>query len=863
MKKFSKLMALVIALAVVMSTVVMPVSADTAVENLYAVGSFESFTASDELAPYVGNYGAADRKYTLMTDGNGANGTSNYVMMSDSTWSQGNFQTYAIENLKPGKTYRATVYLKTVEGTTSTPCIRLKQTGDAVVATGAALSLSDSAWTKATLNYTIPADDTKKNLIIQVYDAGDKKPIYVDEVTLEEYIEPVVNIYSGGSFESLTSSAELSSIVHGYGSSDRAYTLMTDGNGANGTSNYVKMTGSTWSQGNFQTPAITVKAGKTYRATVYLKYVNSGSSSGSLRLRLKQSGDAVVATGNVLSISDSTWTKATIDYTVPADDTKKNLIVQVYDESKNEIYVDEVSLKEYVETTPAWGTFEYVGELGEITNQSMGSGATATLMTDGQGAFDSQNYIKITGRSGIGSNISTPAYTVEEGKTYKASYYVKTDADTNVSPRVNYTGNGAVFTAPAVAVKAGQWTKCEVEFTATADFTGKWGQSIGMSAYEEKKLDLYYDSFSVEEITKPALTMTEDFETNEAVAIDAPVVINVGFSTDARNFSGKNDPSNSGVSSDQGWSNLAASNFSVDNGATLNVNVANNKQATLTVSGLAYGTTYTVKATGLTDYYGNTITDATIATFTTEEEPVVVLPDNLAEGKNVKGAACTVTANDDGSYTVSNQTWGGGYKAFVDGITGEAGKKYVASVLVKSASGTAVNDSASIVGGVLSSDQTKISVATKCNTEAITGEWTRVSAIIEVNSLDGTSTSGSINIGVRGGTTANAELYMLKDVELREISDTLDIDTSWLIKKVANEDGTTTVYLHSPSNSGQTIYIFAANYADDGVTFEGAQLVKDWFNANGCGSFNVPQADKYFIWDSQFRPLNTALTSFE
>lgn len=854
MKKFSKLMALVIALAVVMSTVVMPVSADTAVENLYAIGSFESFTASDELAPYVGNYGAADRKYTLMTDGNGANGTSNYVRMSDSTWTQGFFQTMLVENLKPGKTYRATVYLKSESGTMGGVRLRLKQSGDAVVATGSTLSISDSDWTKATIDYTIPADDAKKNLIIQLYVDTARTPIYVDEVSLVEYVAPVTNVVGDGTFESLT--ADTYGTLMNAGATDPTITFVDNADNKCvlvGAGSYASASANTaWLSGVLET-------GVTYVATAYVKLQNSGTANTMFVKYRDTSGSTLTQGATVSGVTADAWKPVTVQFTA----TSPNMQLQFFCYDKLPYYLDNITVKRVVSNNPSWGTFEYVGELGEITNQSMGSGATAVLMTDGQGAFDSQNYIKITGRSGIGSNISTPAYTVEEGKTYKASYYVKTDADTNVIPRVNYTGNGAVFTAPAVAVKAGQWTKCEVEFTATADFAGKWGQSIGMSAYEEKKLDLYYDSFSVEEITKPALTMTEDFETNEAVAIDAPVVINVGFSTDARNFSGKNDPSNSGVSSDQGWSNLAASNFSVDNGATLNVNVANNKQATLTVSGLAYGTTYTVKATGLTDYYGNTITDATIATFTTEEEPVVVLPDNLAEGKNVKGAACTVTANDDGSYTVSNQTWGGGYKAYVDGITGEAGKKYVASVLVKSASGTAVNDSASIVGGVLSSDQTKISVASKCNTETITGEWTRVSAIIEVNSLDGTSTSGSINIGVRGGTTANAELYMLKDVELREISDTLDIDTSWLIKKVANEDGTTTVYLHSPSNSGQTIYIFAANYADDGVTFEGAQLVKDWFNANGCGSFNVPQADKYFIWDSQFRPLNTALTSFE
>ncbi len=445
------------------------------------------------------------------------------------------------------------------------------------------------------------------------------------------------NLYPLGSFETFTETSELSSIVHNFSTGDRAYTLMTDGNGANGTDNYVKMTGSTWSQGSFQTPKIeNLEPGKTYRATVYVKLVNPTVNGSTLKIRLKQTGDAVVATGSAIhnTVSNTAWTKVTLDYTIPEDDTKKNLIIQIYDEGRNDLFVDEVSLEEYNVSFPSWGTFEDVTDLASI--KLTGSGATVTLATDGKGVNSSSNYVKVTGRGYQGANISTPAVDVEEGKAYKASFYIRLadgTADSSVTPQVLYTGNGTVFAGSAVTAKAGEWTKCEVEFGATADFSGKWGQSISMKAFQAGTVDLWYDDFELVEITKPALTTTHNLSSTTDVDTDSNTVITVDISNNVYNFSGKNDPTNSGAANDQTWSALASSNFTLSGGAgSISAEIKSNKQAILTLSGLEKGKTYTVALNGVTDYFGNTATAKTIVSFTTEAAIVVPpTPSNLCE----------------------------------------------------------------------------------------------------------------------------------------------------------------------------------------------------------------------------------------
>ena len=252
------------------------------------------------------------------------------------------------------------------------------------------------------------------------------------------------NLYSGGSFENITTTDELASVVHAFGSNDRVYTLMTDGNGANGSSNYVKMSGSTWSEGNFQTPAISnLKPGNTYRATVYLKAVSGTITSA--RLRFKQTGDAVVATGSALTVSDSEWTKATIEYTLPADDTKKNLIIQVYDASKNEIYVDDVKLE----------TIKSVGGNGTVVSDSPFGDGYAFEISDRSYTSEAPYYTNVA---------------VENGKTYEASVWAKTVSGTDTLSVVAEVpaGQGTITLSTLKAggqqITSGEWTRCYVRF---------------------------------------------------------------------------------------------------------------------------------------------------------------------------------------------------------------------------------------------------------------------------------------------------------------------------------------------------------------------------------------------------------------
>ena len=435
-------------------------------------------------------------------------------------------------------------------------------------------------------------------------------------------VSAATNLFVDGTFESYTTTDEINTLLAGEGAGNHDYTLMTDG-GANSTSNYVKVSNRQWQGSNFSTNSITVEEGKKYVATMYLKSV---SGTFNVTPVIAYTGNGSSFNGTPVEINSTTWTPATVELEAKAEYVGawgQSVVIKLTETSgaKHDICIDEVSLVEYVEAAfPEWGSFEGYADLA--ATGVTGSGATVALATDGNGANSTSNYIKVTGRGYQGANISTPAVTIEEGKAYKATFYVRLAdgiGDTQVTPQVNYTGNGTIFSGAPVTAKAGEWTQCEVEFAATADFAGRWGQSIVMKAHQAGTLDLWYDEFKLEEISKPALTTTHNLASTTNVDTDAATEITVDISNDAYNFSGKNDPTNSGVSTDQVFTNLAQSNFVLSGGAgSVAVVVNSNKQATLTLTGLAKNTTYSIAINGVTDYFGNTATSQNIVTFTTE-----------------------------------------------------------------------------------------------------------------------------------------------------------------------------------------------------------------------------------------------------
>ncbi len=454
-----------------------------------------------------------------------------------------------------------------------------------------------------------------------------------------------------------------------------------------------------------------------------------------------------------------------------------------------------------------------------------------------------------TGNGGSGMKITNATSTgyyranfipVEDGAKYLATADVKltsADSDAMKWTLINTKMNTTKISESNLAVNSTGWTTVKYIFSASGTPDSQYSRrDISIGLYSEDGNEFIVDNWTLTKLpAAPSVT--------NATVVDGKAV-----------FTFDNDVV------------ATASNFTVSP-ATATVNVTGSgSEYTVELSGYTHSTEYTITTKDITDTYGQALTaDSSVKIITPVDADATILTTedlthNVAELRGTF-ADGTFTRGEDESYTDDNT----GVRAF--NIYVVPGTYVISAKVKQNAADTIENARAWIVAGVSGTNSNCIDVNTLFSRISINKDgWTEISGMVKIsenannwNDADGDLRDDDAATQViHAGISSEAHIFDITDLQIRKAA-SLDLDDTYAA--VVKADGSNAnLYITGPAS---TVYFAAATYT--GSTVTDIQFQKLTLTDNKLSVEELTKGDsyKFFIWDSNFKPLNSTFMGTE
>ena len=440
----------------------------------------------------------------------GANGTSYALKISGAECGNGQW----LGGLQPNTDYCVTFYAKIANwGGSAYPTLGVNgYDGEAYVAE----SSFTETWKQYQLSFKTGASSTVACIYTWVYGSG-AVDFFVDEVIVTEKQDtpidppsPSDNLVSGWDFEA----GNLNGLQENAAYYQAGSVSVVPG-GANGT-NYALLIQNEGS-GNGQT-ITNLKPETTYEVTYWAKIANRAETAWPNFGVSEYDGSAYEANGTFTE----GWKQYQLRFTTGAGSTQAKIYTWVFGTGSVDFYVDEVVLKEVVDTPPEPGTF---------TGWDFESGSLAQLQADST-YYQAGNVSVVSG----GANGTNYALLIRNASSGNGQWI------NNLKPNTAYT---ITFWAKVANQAEGTWPNLGVSdydgsaYVAESSFTESWAQySLNFKTgagtdraklytwiFGEGNVDFYVDEVTIAEKTSdptPGTLEAWNFEAGDLAALGTP-----------------------------------------------------------------------------------------------------------------------------------------------------------------------------------------------------------------------------------------------------------------------------------------------------------------------------------------------------